>query len=543
MQLNQSLEKLHEDKLLDVIERHVASGRDDEVRQALPRLIEQRPQLATQLVEVQQRLNKSQAAPEMIASSSGIALTCANCGGSLSKQAAETEVVICHYCGQNAELPAKIAGGESMRWPVNLDFQSKFTLGSYFTFRDERWQAIGVQHYNGTLREWDSEDSVWETNKSRYTVWWMLNEQRQLAWLSDYGKTRYWSYKFIPEQPAIPDNNDKRIEFGDWKLQFAAGEFSYRPSPKEQKKTWEYRSKVSLDKSDDQTKGRKVSNSVEAQVDAKGKPQEIEFFRNLKISNREIVAGIGASDSMMNIKRWKRTGIVLIATGFGSLVIGTALSKTSNETTLLDKKFIFVPGQISEIGNIYIEDAPALLKFRTSLGEKLPKDKWVEFEVEFSNAEKQPIGWYDTEFWRETGYDDGYYDEHDYTDNRIIKITETGAYHISGSVTGSNLQENINSSVQNGAIVIKNFDISLKVTDGAVIERPFYLALFAGLAGGIVSLTRSASIASTAAALGGRLAPSKRRRKSKHRKNKTRKLKSREGQAIQNADHDADELP
>ena len=357
MQLSKSLLELHDDKLLDVIERHITAGRDNEIRQALPQLIEQRSHLATKLTEVQQRLNQSRPAPEMIASSAGVALSCNNCGGSLSKQAAETEIVICQYCGQNAELPA---GAATIQWPRTLDFQTNFTLGSFFDFKGERWQAIGVQHYSGKLREWDSEDSEWETNRAGYTLWWMLNKKRQLAWISDYGKTRYWSYKYIPKQPGIPKEKDKRVEYGDWKLQFAAGEFSYKPSPDEKKKTWEHTGTLTEGKNTKAAKSKNLSVGIEARIDHSGKPLEIEFFRHLKLSNRDVITGIGASDSLKEVSRWKQTGMVLIAAAICSFLVGTAMSKINKGSTILEKQHQYTLGETVEIGEIYIEDAPAV---------------------------------------------------------------------------------------------------------------------------------------------------------------------------------------
>ena len=121
---------------------------------------------------------------------------CVNCGGGLSRQNPESKYVVCQYCGCNAKHPAQDIHLE--RWNKALDLESKFTIGDFFEFDEQRWQSIGVQLFIGRLKEYDNGE--WETNYARYTSWWMLNERREIAWLIDDGKSRYWAEKYIPEK-------------------------------------------------------------------------------------------------------------------------------------------------------------------------------------------------------------------------------------------------------------------------------------------------------------------------------------------------------
>ena len=114
----------------------------------------------------------------------------------------------------------------------------------------------------------------------------------------------------------------------------------------------------------------------------------------------------------------------------------------------------------------------------------------------------------------------------------MIKIEEPGIYKITGYVGETNLSpaQGLNQS-SNGKL-----NISLTVTDNALSKKPFGFALFAGLVGGILSLTRSKSRAAVAASLGGRLAPAaKGRRKGKgKKKNKANKQRSNKKSKSQN---------
>lgn len=529
MLLTKSLQDIHEDKLADVIERHIAAGRQKEVRQALPVLIETRPKLAPTLKEFQARLNNQQSAPAMIASTTGVALACANCGGALTKQAKNTRTIICQYCGQDAEQPTQ---AKPTHWSTELDTQANFSVGDFFTYANERWQAIGVQLFRGSLREWDSEDRKWETNGTSYTLWWMLNEKREIAWLSDYGSSRYWSSRYIPKNPKLPAKDNRKIEYGNYQLDFAAGEFSYKPEPNQKKRTWEYTKNPDKSEQNNDAKGNRYLYGVEASLDEKGKASEFEFIRSVKVSNRDIIKGIGATESLKGIKRWKRTGFVLAAAGVASFLAGFLLEKSRAQDILLMHTANYEQSQKLELGELRIEDVPKLVKFSSRLNTPLNKDKWVEYEVEVTNSTGDVIGWYGTEFWRETGYDEGYWDESDYRDSRMIKIEEPGIYKVTGYIGETNLTtQDINQSKTPGSL-----RVFFKVTDNALSKKPFGFALFAGLVGGILSLVRSKSRAAGAASLGGRLAPAaKGRRKGKNKhKGKAKKQRSNKKSKSQN---------
>jgi len=521
--LTRSLQEIHDDKLVDVIERHIAAGREREVRHALPTLIEKRPNLASTLKELQKRLNKLQNPPAMITSSTGVALTCSNCGGALTKQAKNTRTVICQYCGQDADQPA---GAKLTRWSTELDTQANFSVGEFFTYANARWQAIGVQLFSGSLREWDNEDHVWETNNTSYTLWWLLNDKREIAWLSDYGSSRYWSTRYIPKNPMLPSKDNENIEYGNYRLDFAAGEFSYAPAPHQKKRTWEYTRNPNSNEASKDANGNRFIYGVEASLDERGKASEYEFIRSVKISNRDIIKGIGATQSLIGIKRWQKTGYVLAGAGAASFLAGTLLDISRSQNTLLGNTTDYTFTQSVELGELRIEDVPKIVKFNSRLNEPLAKDKWAEFEVELTNTAGDVVGWYDTEFWRETGYDEGYWDESDYGDSRLIKIEEPGIYKVTGFIGETNVirAQSIESAInQNLSNNPARLNITLTVTDNALSKKPFLFALFAGLVGGMLSLVRSKSRAAGAASLGGRMAPAAKGRRKGNRKDKSNK--------------------
>jgi len=235
--------------------------------------------------------------------------------------------------------------------------------------------------------------------------------------------------------------------------------------------------------------GNRFIYGVEASLDERGKASEYEFIRSVKISNRDIIKGIGATQSLIGIKRWQKTGYVLAGAGAASFLAGTLLDISRSQNTLLGNTTDYTFTQSVELGELRIEDVPKIVKFNSRLNEPLAKDKWAEFEVELTNTAGDVVGWYDTEFWRETGYDEGYWDESDYGDSRLIKIEEPGIYKVTGFIGETNviraqsIESAINQNLSNNPATL---NITLTVTDNALSKKPFLFALFAGLVGGML---------------------------------------------------------
>jgi len=508
-----SLNDLHPDKLPDALQMYVRDGRGNEVRQAIPELSKKYPKLKPVFASILTSMEPGKKLPDMICAGHGVAISCANCGGTLTRQAAETRTVICQYCGCDAEHPP--SDGLS-KWAGRIDTQAKFSVGSFFTFRGEKWQAIGVQGYKGTVREYDTEDDKWINTPARFSLWWMLNEKRELAWLSDYGKKRYWSRKHLPKNPSLPEPGKRSFEYGRWKLQFAAGEFSHRVLPGEVRKTWES-TKAPKGEEKKSAGNDKFIYSTEAQVDESDSPVEIEFFRSIAISNKELLRGIGSKKLLSAISRWRVTAALLFGTAVASPILGYALQSRERVDEVLSYSSTFTQESPQTLGELRIEEAPTLLRFTSRLLTGLPANRYKEFDVDLENTNQEVIGGYSVEFWRETGFDDeGRWDESRYQYKGALKITESGIYSVVGQLGATN--------------VPTPAKISVTVTTNPVEQQPFFFSLFGGAALGMLSLFRSRSIGSSGASLGGKIAPNTGKgRRRKKRKPNNRKASNKPG--------------
>jgi len=232
----------------------------------------------------------------------------------------------------------------------------------------------------------------------------MLNKQRELRWLSDYGSKRYWSTQYVPQNPGLPDDQNKRTEYGTWNLDFAAGEFSYNPKINDKKKSWEFGTRPPGETRND-SNGHPYVYSTEAKLE-NDKPTEIAFFKSVGISNKHILQGLGSKEILSKISRWRLTGGLLAGTALLSLASGMVLKAMTESEQILTNESVY------------------------------ERSKGIDIELE--TPEGEPVGGYYAEFWRETGYDDGYYDENLYHVTKNLRIDEPGTYKISALLGSSN---------------------------------------------------------------------------------------------------------
>ncbi len=423
MQISKRLVGMHPDKVLGALQQHIDAGHDKSALQAIPDLQLQHPQFHNELEQQKARISaRLIKGVKVLDRKSAEVFRCVNCGGGLARQNPESTHVICHYCGCDAEHPANDIHLE--RWNKAIDLESNFTIGDFFQYNDQRWQAIGVQLYSGRIREHDSEDG-WETNYARYTSWWMLNERRELAWLVDDGSSRYWADKYVPEKPSTPVSSDKNYEHGQWKLEFAAGEFSYQPKSGEQHHTAERVARMHMPV---RPGGRKLSyyTSVETRLDDNDKPKEIEFIRSRKISNAEMFTGLGKDLELTDIKRWRNSIVALISAL--PLLIGVAIYLNRGGESVTETVDITAASSEVQMQPIKVDEAGTMLQMNAVV-RSLANNSWVGVNFSLSNSDGESIYQKYLEFWRESGRDsDGPWQESKRSIEWHVRVDEPDTY-------------------------------------------------------------------------------------------------------------------
>ncbi len=501
MQLSRRLAKLHPDKVLNTLQQHIAAGHEQAALQAIPDLQLRHPGFHNELEQIKQRLSdKLLDDVKVLNRDLAVVFRCLNCGSGLSKQSPETVHIICQYCGCDAQHPAADFALE--RWNNSIDLEANFTIGDFFTFEGKRWQAIGVQLFSGRVREYDGEDG-WVSRYSRYTNWWMLNEQRELAWLIDDGHRRYWSEKHIPQNPELPDDKNKQFEHGSWTLEFAAGEFSYQPREGERHNSAETKHSR-VDKRSDgaasagAAKGgsgkrgnaskKRYFNSVESRL-LNGEIREIEFFRSRMIPHDTVMQGLNKNSALHESKRW-RNSMRLLLTALPLLAAAYLYFDRGGERTEQTVPLSSADKQVA------ILDLPAvsegqLLNLRGSI-KGLRNNSWFGVDVALHNSDNEAVYSKYLEFWHETGVDsDGPWSESKRIFSWFVRIDEPDTYQV--VIDGDE------------SSTVPDADFSLSVEPNRVSKRPFFVGAFLTFLMVMLCRSKVSSIRSGAASIGLRL--------------------------------------
>lgn len=480
MQISKRLVGMHPDKVLGALQNHIEAGHEKSALQAIPDLQLQHPQFHNELEQTKARLSaKLIEGVKVLDRGAAEVFRCVNCGGGLSRQSPESKHVICQYCGCDADHPAEHIHLE--RWNKALDLESNFTIGDFFEYDDQRWQAIGVQLFSGRVREYDE---GWERNFARYTSWWMLNERRELAWLIDDGKTRYWADKYIPEKPSLPQSSDKKFEHGEWKLEFAAGEFSYQPKPNERHTTAE---KVSKESMPERPGGKSLSYhvSAETRLDADGKPKEIEFVRSRKISNEDILVALGKGTETSDLKRWKHSIMALVAAL--PLLLGMHLYLNQGGEEISQSVDLNTRSSQVELQSIAVEKPGTMIAMSAGIG-RIKSNSWMGVNFSFENSDGESV--YDKylEYWRESGYDsEGRWEESQRNFTWHVRVDEPDTYKAVVTVEPASTQSEAS--------------FRLKTEPNRTSMTPFMLAGFFSLMMMMLCRSKLSSVASVAASI------------------------------------------
>ena len=425
---------MHPDKVLGALQKHIDAGHDKSALQAIPDLQLQYPQFHNELEQTKARISaKLVEGVKVLDRNAAEIFRCVNCGGGLARQNPESKHVICQYCGCDAEHPAQNIQLE--RWNKAIDLESNFTIGDFFEYDNQRWQAIGVQLFSGRIKEYD--EGEWESNFARYTSWWMLNERRELAWLIDDGSTRYWADKYIPEKPSLPSTSDKKYEHGKWKLHFAAGEFSYQPKLGENHLSAEQTQMVSLPV---RPGGSKLSYYVssETRLNADDQPKEVEFFRSRRIPNDEILLALGKSTESLDMARWKHSIIALMAAF--PLLLGLLLYLNQGGEEISNSVDLHTASTNVQLQTITIDEPGTMVEMNTVVT-KLNANKWLGVNFWLEDGGGTAIYAKYLEFWRETGVDsDGPWDESKRSFTWHVRVDEPDTYKALVSVEPGSTQ-------------------------------------------------------------------------------------------------------
>lgn len=332
---------------------------------------------------------------------------CKNCGFAMRQINPNSLMMVCESCG------TRIGENTPPRHKPEAPINPLFKLHEQFVKNGVTWQIIGCQSYAGSVEEWDDEDNTWERTPWSYHTWWVLNEAREIAWISQ-DKTGYsWSHKKNITSD-IPDG-DRSYEVGNYTMISAVGEFSYVPRVAEQVRSYE-----------------KDGRSMEILLDENGQNQEIEAFHDVKLDLMELLESFGKQSVVDSLKRAKTTMYVAFTTIL-FLVIGYVVIQTF-EKTLVKPTAVTINQQslkkVIPLGEFNMESkGPVELKVRSNLASGNGN---FDAEVVISDSDRTPVAQFPISLWRESGVDsDGRWTESKHSDAPRISLPAGNAYKLS----------------------------------------------------------------------------------------------------------------
>ena len=231
--------------------------------------------------------------------------------------------------------------------------------------------------------------------------------------------------KYTPDVPFNPSTSDKKYEHGQWKLEFAAGEFSYQPVQGELHHSAELARMTHLPI---RPGGDKIGYhvSVETRFDSNQKPKEIEFFRSRYIPDMTMFEGLGKDLELSEVKRWKNSVRALIASL--PLLAGVMFFLNRGGEQQIESVNLAVSSKEVSMQTITVEEAGTTLAFNGSIN-KISNNSWMGVNLELQNSEGDGIYGKYLEFWRESGRDsDGPWTESKRSIGWHIRVDEPGAY-------------------------------------------------------------------------------------------------------------------
>jgi len=232
--------------------------------------------------------------------------SCKNCGSPVNQYNPNSLTIICSHCGTHTANSEKV----NSLVPSN----PLLRLHGVFEYDSKTWQIIGCICYTGKVKEWDFDYRSWETTPWKYNSWWVINEEREIAWITHDSSGYKWARK-SSLKGGLPEN-DLSYEQGSWRIVSAAGEFSYFPRVAGQSMTYE-----------------KKQESIEIQLDDNGNKKEIEAFRSTSIELLDLLNIFNKTDALKGLKRFKLARKAILSSLF-CLLIGYFILTIRNETLL-----------------------------------------------------------------------------------------------------------------------------------------------------------------------------------------------------------------
>ncbi len=353
-------------------------------------------------------------------------LQCPNCGTGLSQYTPGAQTLICPNCGSMVAVGAgdPEITGKSRRLPAP---QKPVRIGTTITLKGTEYLIMGRVRYRG----WDDEDK-WEWDE------WLLGaDDGRLLWLSydEKGFSLYTKERF---REPFDAKTSRTIKLNDRDHPIKEN-YPARIIGAEGELTWRAQENERLHVAEGAAYGLRYS--------IQQTNEEIEVYTGKPINESELAAASNDEKWLKDVKqRMARAGSMSLIAGLCilfaltscvfSLMVAIVGEEVQRTTVPLRETAQFVDVNFNNPGR------PAVVNMRLTSG-NLPEDTFADVDVSMIAPDGFESYLFTRSFWRETGYDEGYYDESSYSGSNMFVPLSAGEHQIKIQIDQSTVSQDL----------------------------------------------------------------------------------------------------
>ena len=388
-------------------------------------------------------------------------LSCPQCGRPVNQVLATTQTIVCPACQTHiavgGEELAILGKGVAMPAPP-----APIYLGSTATFENTEFFVMGRVVYLG----WDpSEDD----DRWWWTEWLLGGSDGRLLWLSHDDEDGFVLYRKIRLREAFDVRSSSVIPLDENRRVPVAERYPARIVAAEGELTWQAKRGDELTMLEGQLDQKKYSVQCT--------PQELEMYEGTPLLETAVAQAFGNPKWAQQIQ--SRAGmrsmlytVAVIALMFvmaACALTGIAYmsgKSVTKQTVALSRQSPSATIQV----NLNSAGRPVLIK--TKMLNSIPADGYAELDIDVTTPDDDDLSVVSQEFWHETGYDEGYWDESDYSGSGSF-VPEQRGQHIL--------------EVQMGQATVSTMQVEVEVLENYFLPGWFvgYAGVFATFAGGL----------------------------------------------------------
>lgn len=331
-------------------------------------------------------------------------LVCPNCGSPIQQHTPNAQTMVCTSCGSYVGMgmdgPDVLDKGRSIGRPPK-----PIEVGQTATFKNTSYFVLGRVAYEG----WDMSDS---SDRWKWTEWLLGAADGRMFWLSYDDEAGFVLFHKIRIRQAFNPHSGFSLPIKTGQSAAIKERYPARIVGAEGELTWQAKPNDQMMMVEAHGSGKQYSLQVSG--------SELEMYEGMALDESAVAKAFGnekwskqAERKQKNQELMVTSGMVLLGFGVIALILAAIAwntgSKAATETVRLDTN-----NPVASIP-VNFEDGsrPAVVSLK--MEGSLPVNTYAEVDVSVVDPEDVELYVFSQEFWHETGYDEGQWDESDYS--------------------------------------------------------------------------------------------------------------------------------